>query len=97
MTSQQMSSSNLPEVVAAPPASPVKEVVAAPPASPVEEVVKDAIAIASSAEMCAQDESQGIRHSLKFLNAYSFWGDAAEFCKPPYHDPKNFCGLVNKF
>lgn len=56
-----MSSSNLPEVVAVP---------------PVEKVVEDAITIVLSPKMCDQDESQGICHPLKFVNAYTaFLGD----------------------
>ena len=64
----------------------------------VEDVIAEAaITIASNAEMCAKDESQDPRQSFKFLSAYSFLGDAAEFSKPPYHTPKKLRGLVSRF
>ena len=129
-----MSSSDLPEVVAAPPApSPVEEIVEEGDKKVVEEgdekvveeghekvleeaveevddevveevieevvedVIEAAITIVSNAEMCAKDESQDQRQSFKFLNAYSFLGDTAEFFKPPYHTAKKLRGLVSRF
>ena len=76
----------------------IEEVVEEVEGEVVEDVIAEAaITIASNAEMCAKDESQDPRQSFKFLSAYSFLGDAAEFSKPPYHTPKKLRGLVSRF